>query len=284
MHSCEIPHRDPAKKTTLIIAVRGERKIGDARFVADVKRLVEAQMAYFGGSHPAPRQFLALHFVSSGGFPIPAFNHRAPGHDTIIGIHSAARRQDDFEFLGMLAHEHLHNWYPNVMRSNMGAWFMEGLNDYVAYRGVHAAGIHSDEQFAGMLSKWHRQYRWCVENKDKRLMPYRRGMFAGLVFDVELRRALAGKAGLRDLLLGMLRAKPAGGVASREDFVAMAQKLTGKDFAPLYQELVEADRIIDLPRFLEGSGFRLGEDKVALRLDPQTEPEKAFLKRLLSDE
>jgi len=285
VQTCDIPHRDPAKKTTLVVAFRGERKIDDARFVADVRQLVAAQMAYFGGSHPARRQFLALHFVPPGRqFPIPAFNRRTPAQDTILAMHHTSRPQDDFEFLGMLAHEHLHNWYPNVMRSDLGAWFMEGLNDYVAYRGLHAAGIHSAGQFAGMLSKWHREYHWCVERKDRRLMPYRRGMFAGLVFDLELRRASAGKAGLRDLLLGMLQTKPADGVVSRDDFLAMAQKLTGKDFAPLYQELVEADKAIDIPRFVEGSGFRLGDDKVALRLDPRSEPEKAFLKRLLSDE
>ena len=67
-------------------------------------------------------------------------------------------RRKHFEFLGMLAHEHLHNWYPNAMRSDLGPWFMEGLNDYVAYRGLLANGLHTREQFSGMLSKWHREY------------------------------------------------------------------------------------------------------------------------------
>ena len=157
-------------------------------WVEELKRLMRGQMDYFGGSHPAPIQFLALHLLPASTRPrIPAYNRRAPGHDTVLALHTQDHPWESFEFLGMLAHEHLHNWYPNAMRSDLGPWFMEGLNDYVAYRGLLANGLHTREQFSGMLSKWHREYEMCVRTKNERLMPYRRGMVAAWVFDIELR-------------------------------------------------------------------------------------------------
>jgi len=78
--------------------------------VEEFKRLVRGQMNFFGGSHPAPVQFLALHLLPKGAKArIPAFNRRVPGHDTILALHTPARSRRHFEFLGMLAHEHLHN-------------------------------------------------------------------------------------------------------------------------------------------------------------------------------
>jgi len=285
VHTFDVAHRDASQRTTVLVALRGERQIDEARLVRDLQRLVEGQMAFFGGSHPAPRQFLALHFIPpQRRVNVPAFNRRAPGHDTVLAFHSSSRPQDDFEFLGMLAHEHLHNWYPTVMRSSLGPWFMEGLNDYVAYRGLYVSGVHNAAQFTGMLSKWHREYHWCLRNPRHPLMPYRRGMLAGWVFDIELRRSSGGKHGLRDVLLGLLENRPESGVVGRTEFLAMMQRRTGKDMAPLYEELVERAEPIPLARFLEGTGFRLADDKVGIRIDPADEPQKAFLQRLLSDE
>ena len=103
-----------------------KRDWADKEFVDEFKRLVRGQMNYFGGGHPAPVQFLTLHLLPKGGKSrIPAFNRRAPGHDTVLALQAKPRKH--FEFLGMLAHEHLHNWYLYTMKSDLGPWFMEGL-------------------------------------------------------------------------------------------------------------------------------------------------------------
>lgn len=283
-HSFELAHRGSDVVTKCYVAVRGERDWDDDEFYAELKRLMRGQMDYFGGTHPAPIQFLALHLLPKGSQPsIPAFNRRSPGHDTVLALHTPARPRQHFEFLGMLAHEHLHNWYPNAMRSDLGPWFMEGLNDYVAYRGLLANGLHSREQFSRMLSKWHREYEMCVRTNNQRLMPYRRGMVAAWVLDIELRRATGGEHGLTDVLLRLIQEKPEGGIVQRQHLLAMLKKISGKDMEPLYQHLVEDEGAIDLAKYLEGSGFRIVEKTRAIEIAPETEAEKTLFEAILSE-
>ncbi len=283
-HSFDLKHRGSDASTKCYVAIRGERDWDDAEFIGELGRLMRGQMNYFGGSHPAPVQFLALHLLPEGAQPrIPAFNRRAPGHDTVLALHTPERSRQHFEFLGMLAHEHLHNWYPNAMKSDLGPWFMEGLNDYVAYRGLLANGLHTREQFGGMLSKWHREYEFCVRTNNERLMPYRRGMIAAWVFDIELRRATSGKDGLTDVLMKLIQEKPAEGKVQRKHFLAMLKKVSGEDMEDLYKHVVEDDGAVDLAKHLEGTGFRIVEKSRAIEIDPQTDAEKALFKAILSE-
>ena len=78
------------------------------------------------------KQQLAVTCTIQGyeGKPIRQFESRGMREKvTVLALHTPARPRKHFEFLGMLAHEHLHNWYPNAMRSDLGPWFMEGLTD-----------------------------------------------------------------------------------------------------------------------------------------------------------
>lgn len=279
----ELAHSGSDAVTKVHVSVRGERDWDDGEFVRQLRGLVRGQMDFFGGEHPAPVQFVALHILPKGeNARIPAFNRRAPGHDTVLALHTAHRSPEDFEFLGMLAHEHLHNWYPNVMKSDLGPWFMEGLNDYVTYRGLQANGLHSREQFAAMLSKWHREYYYCLERGDKMLMPYRRGMLAAWVFDIELRRATEGRRGLTDVLRNLIGSKPEGGVVQRSHFVTMLKKVSGRDMESLYKHLVEDDGAVDLAKYLEGSGFRMAANR-DIEINPETDEQKKLFDALLSE-
>lgn len=281
-YSFELPHQGSDASTKFHVAIRGARDWGDREFVDEYKRLVRGQMNFFGGGHPAPVQFLALHLLPKGGKSrVPAFNRRAPGHDTVLALQAKPRQ--NFEFLGMLAHEHLHNWYPNAMKSDLGPWFMEGLNDYVAYRGLLANGLHTREQFSGMLSKWHREYHYCIDRNDERLMPYRRGMIAAWVFDIEIRRATGGRNGLTDLLLKLIEEEPAGGIVQRRHFLAMLEEVSGKEMEALYKQLVEDHVAIDLASHLVGTGFRIAAKAHAIEISPETDAEKKLFDAILSE-
>jgi len=279
----DLGHRGSDSSTRFYVAIQGERSWDDKAFVEEFKRMARGQMDYFGGSHPAPIQFLALHLLPKGQDPgVPGFNRRVPGHDTVLALHTPQRPRDHFEFLGMLAHEHLHNWYPNAMRSDLGPWFMEGLNDYVAYRGLLASGLHSRKQFSGMLSKWHREYEWCIRTKNARVMPYRRGMIAAWVLDIELRRTTNGKHGLTDVLLDLLDNKPLEGIVQRSHFLARLRKFSGEDMEPLYKRLVEDSVTIDLAPFLAGTGFSI-DGKRNILINPESELEKKLFDAILSE-
>jgi predicted metalloprotease with PDZ domain len=159
---------------------------------------------------------------------------------------------------------------------------MEGLNDYVAYRGLLANGLHTREQFSGMLSKWHREYVWCVHTGNQRVMPYRRGMIAAWVFDIQLRRATDGKHGLTDVLLDLIRDKPPGGVVQRAHLVARLNKFSGEDMEALYEHLVEDDSAIDLAKYLAGTGFSIAKNR-NIEIRPETESEKKLFEAILSE-
>jgi len=283
-YSFDLQHKGGDASTKCHVAIRGKRDWKDQEFVDEFKRLVRGQMNYFGGSHPAPVQFLALHLLPKGARPrIPAFNRRVPGHDTILALHTPARPRQHFEFLGMIAHEHLHNWYPYTMKSDLGPWFMEGLNDYVAYRGLLANGLHTRKQFTGMLSKWYREYLYCLKRNDQRLMPYRRGMIAAWVFDIELRRATQGRRGLADVLRSLIDSKPEGGIVRRSHFLAMLNKVSGKNMEALYRHLVEDDGAIDLAAHLNGTGFLISAKTPAIEIRPESDAEKKLFEAILSE-
>jgi len=279
----ELPHKNSDKVTRVHVAIQGKYNWDEKQFVDDFKRLVRGQMDFFGGDHPVPIQFLALHVLPDGQrVRTPGFNRRAPDHDSVLAVHTAKISPKDFGFLGMLAHEHLHNWYPHTMKSDLGLWFTEGLTDYVAYRGLLANGLHDQTQFTSMLSQWFREYHYCIRTNDQNLMPYRRGMLAAWIFDIELRRATDGKHGLTDVLQNLIASKPAGGIVQRKHFVTMLKKISGKDMEQLYKSLVEDETTIDLAKHLDGTGFGISP-KGAITINPKTTSEKKLFSAIMSE-
>ena len=64
--SFELAHAGGDATTKVHVAIRGDRDWDDGVFVEQFRRLVRGQMEFFGGTHPAPFQFLALHILSVG--------------------------------------------------------------------------------------------------------------------------------------------------------------------------------------------------------------------------
>ena len=249
-HTFTLPNTGSRSPTQYILSLHGERGDIDETYFSTMTRLIEAQVAYFGGAHPADHQCIALHILGKGIQPsVPSFNMRVPAHDSILALHTPNRPWGHFEFFGMLSHEHMHNWFPNVLRSDLGPWFMEGLNDYVAYRILEESEIHTSEQFLGMLNKWHREYIWCTKQTSTPLMPYRQGMIAAWVFDLEIQRATKGEKGLKNLLQILLNETPKNERVGRSHFVNALHTLIGPSADALYKTLIESDTPIALPGY-----------------------------------
>jgi predicted metalloprotease with PDZ domain len=252
----------------VVVNVRGPAPVDDRVLFDGIQRIVAGQSAYFARAPSLPIQAFALHFYGEDAPNIPGFNAGAPTHSTIVGFHTQSMDARNPELFGMLAHENLHSWIPLALRNELGAWFNEGLNDYVAYRALFDGGVHDMDQHVAFLDKWTREYRWLAQHDpESGAIPYRRGMLAGWVFDIELRRATNGDRGLRDVLITLLDRARAGERVSRSDFLDALRAVGGRDFSALYRELVEADAAIEIERHLEGSDFRLVEDgtRIAVR-------------------
>ena len=260
-----LPNKNREDPTRYVLILHGERSFKDEDFFATMKKMMQAQLDYFGGDHPAPVQAIALHLVGKGVNPgIPGFNRRAPSFDSILGVHSPKRPWGSFEFFGMLSHEHMHNWFPNVLRSDLGPWFMEGLNDYVSYGIMFDSGLHSAAQTSGMLSKWFREYQWCLRQEKHPLMPYRQGMIAAWVMDLEIQRATGKKKSLKNLIEHLLENTPRDQAVSRKEFVAALEALIGAPAETLYARLIESDEAIPLAKYLEETRYSIEDGKIRI--------------------
>jgi predicted metalloprotease with PDZ domain len=141
---------------------------------------------------------------------------------------------------------------------------MEGLNDYVSYGIMYDSGLHSREQTSGMLSKWFREYQWCLRQKDTPLMPYRQGMIAAWVMDLEIQRASDQKKSLKNLIAHLLENTPRDQAVSRKEFVAALEALIGPQAEALYARLIESDMAIPLEKYLEDTRYSIADGKILI--------------------
>ena len=111
----------------------------------------------------------------------------------------------------LLAHEIVHLW----QQFDAPAWFQEGVNDYLALRIAHEAGLVGDEALAEQLAEIDRAYRqnpqrerWTFAEEQLAAKPfgtsdgylaYRKGALVGLSLDRELRLRTAGRVDLAAL-------------------------------------------------------------------------------------
>jgi predicted metalloprotease with PDZ domain len=111
----------------------------------------------------------------------------------------------------LLAHEIVHLW----QQFDAPAWFQEGVNDYLALRIAHEAGLVGDEALGEQLAEIHRAYRdnphrqrWTFAEEQLAAKPfgtsdgylaYRKGALVGLGLDRELRLRTNGRVDLAAL-------------------------------------------------------------------------------------
>lgn len=105
----------------------------------------------------------------------------------------------------LLAHELVHLW----QQYDAPPWFQEGVNDYVALRLAHEAGLLDDATYGGSLAAIEATYRnhphrrdWSFETElreaasfgpSDEYLAYRKGALVGLALDRELRLRTAGE-------------------------------------------------------------------------------------------
>ena len=156
----------------------------------------------------------------------------------------------------LLAHEMVHLW----QRFDAPQWFMEGVNDYMAIRLAHEAGLFDDERHMGHLAAIDSVYRthprraaWSFAEEEELAPPfgasdeylaYRKGALVGLALDRELRLRTAGEADLAALWRDMNAQARWGRVKwTGEEIAERAAKLAGGDvdrFFALYVDGTEA--------------------------------------------
>lgn len=174
----------------------------------------------------------------------------------------------------VLAHELLHFWngLSLVPENDQEEWLKEGVTDYLTITSMsnnHLINHAYVKQWLENLSRGQMvarraqgipgSVRDAAKNKHQNwLLVYGGGSIAGLALDIELRRASAEKVSLSQLMQVLYSDFALQGKKYQlKDIALAAQQLTGKDFHPLLQSLIENQNTPDLASIFSTLGLQL---------------------------
>ena len=240
------------------IAVWGRGNLDEARFADDVRRIVEAHGAFFGGL-PYERYLFIVHLSDKrrGGL------EHAGSTTLSMGRHAFFPRDSYEETLGLVSHEFFHVW--NVKRMRPAAfvpfdygreqytrllWWFEGATSYYEGLALCRAGLVPPERWLRTLGQgftalertpgarkmpveeasflaWVKHYRPDENSVNSAISYYLKGELVAFALDLALR---AEGSSLDDLLRALYRKHDGGGVP--EDGVEIeAARLLGVERA-----------------------------------------------------
>ncbi|HUP01001.1 MAG TPA: hypothetical protein VM737_05705, partial [Gemmatimonadota bacterium] len=201
-------------------------------------------------------------------FPMTSGNRNGP--HAIGFVHQVS--DGDPPGTRLLAHELVHLW----QQFDGPAWFQEGVNDYMALRLAHEAGLLDEEMLAGQLEAIDSIYRehpqhadWSFADEAREALPYgpsdaylayRKGALVGLSLDRELRLRTGGRADVA-LLWRAMNARAGWGHVqwTNEEIAARASALAEGSVSRFFDRYVHgtaelpppADLLANLPALPE---------------------------------
>lgn len=203
-------------------------------------------------------------------FPVTSGNRNGP--QSIGFVHSVPDSTPPSARL--LAHEVVHLW----QRYDAPQWFQEGVNDYMALRLAHEAGLMDDDQYAAQLGAVDAAYRahpnsgaWSFSDEDREggafgtsdaRLAYRKGAIVGLALDREIRLRTGGHADLSTLWREM-------NARARWGHVGW----TDADIASRSAAIAGGSMEVFFDRFVAGSGPVPGPEALLANLPPPPAPQ-----------
>lgn len=258
-----IVHRDLAGEM-LRVAVRGAWSFDDDALASMAAQIVLGHHRFL---ETAPEGFLVTllpltdgKYNSLGGTALDsAFAMFATDHASLA----------DFRYL--IAHEHLHKWFPGRLGGFASVqdpmepkryWFSEGFTDFYTWRRLLADGVISVDAFAAGWNAMLFAYAsspvrlepntqvgakfWADPFMQK--IPYQRGMMLAALWDHQLRSLSRGQLDLDDVILAMQRRAQAGGAPPADAlFPEVYAEISGISLADDLVRHVGAGEALALP-------------------------------------
>ena len=227
---CGVPHA---------LAVSGVQQADLARLCADLRRICEAQIQFFGQPAPFARYLFQLHVVGQG---YGGLEHRSStsliaSRDSLPGWQEPESPSAGYlELLGLCSHEYFHSWNvkrlkpiemlaPDLQREVHSEllWFFEGVTSYYDDLFLLRAGIIKPQQWLNLLSKtmtrylrtpgrfhqtvaassfdaWTRFYKQDENTLNAVVSYYLKGALVALSIDLTLRKLSENEVSLDDLM------------------------------------------------------------------------------------
>ncbi|MBI3347776.1 MAG: M61 family metallopeptidase [Burkholderiales bacterium] len=290
-----VPHR--------IVVAGAWPSFDGQRLLADVQRICEAQIAFWGGA-PFERYSFLLWAVDDGH---GGLEHRAStalicARRELPTAAEAQSPSDNYvRLLGLFSHEYFHAW--NVKRLRPAEfttfdyqrenytellWFFEGFTSYYDELMLLRAGLVDAPRYLKLLTAsvngvlgtpgrcvqplsqasfeaWTKYYRPDENSPNTASNYYAQGALVALCLDLSLR---ARKSSLDALMLRLWQSS-AGGPVSEADILAAVQVLGGDDVAGLLRRWVHGTDELPLRELLAAAGIDWrdeGRASVAQRL------------------
>lgn len=281
-----VPHR--------IVVAGAWPSFDGRRLLADVQRLCEAQIAFWGGA-PFERYSFLLWAVDDGH---GGLEHRASTalicarRELPTALEGAAPSDNYARLLGLFSHEYFHAWNVKRLRPAEFAtfdyqrenytdllWFFEGFTSYYDELFLRRAGLVDDARYLKLLAAsvngvlaapgrqvqplaqasfeaWTKYYRPDENSPNATSNYYAQGALVALCLDLSLR---ARKSSL-DLLMQRLWQASGGGPVSEADILAAVAALGGQPVAAQLHDWVHGTAELPLRALLKAQGVDWRED------------------------
>jgi len=289
--ACGVPHE---------VAITGRHDCDLDRLTADLKRVCEWQIRFFG--EPAPmRRYVFL--VTAVGEGYGGLEHRASTallcsrndlpHPGMKGLPEGYRT-----FLGLCSHEYFHTW--NVKRIKPAAfvpydldrenyttqlWAFEGITSYYDDLALLKSGVITLKDWLELVGKmignvhrgpgrlrqslaessfdaWSKFYRPDENTPNAVVSYYAKGALAALALDLTLRRETKGRISLDEVMRALWRRFGQTGAGVGDDDVRLiAEELSGLNLKRFFAETIHGTRDLPLAKLLAPFGIRLEWDK-----------------------
>lgn len=257
------------------VAITGRHRADVGRLCADLKRICEAEVAFFGGL-PDIERYLFLVMVVAEGYG--GLEHRAScsllcSRKDLPSAHDNGGQSEGYRgFLGLCSHEYFHTW--NVKQIKPAAfvpydlsreaytrqlWVFEGITSYYddlfllrsglidleGYLQLLAQGMSRVWMGAGRLKQsvaessfdaWIKFYRQDENSVNSIVSYYAKGAVIALALDLTIRKLTQNERSLDDVMLRLWREFGKGGVGLEEGEVErIAAEVAGSSLDDFFE-------------------------------------------------
>jgi predicted metalloprotease with PDZ domain len=275
--------------TRFEVALQGPTNVDRRRLLATLRKIVQTTGAMFSG-FPCQRYLFIIHALPARGGGL----EHADSCTLDIAGNSFEDEKGYQSFAELAAHEFFHAW--NVKRIHDRAlgpfdygkenytrllWFHEGFTEYMQGLVLVRAGLVTAERYLKDLAEdwtryrarpgrsvtslselsyeaWIKQYKPAENHVNRMVSYYDKGRWAGLILDLLLRSATAGRRGLPDLFSRLWLAHAAQGRAIDAAAIRReAEYLAGRSLSSYFRRFIDGTVELPVPELLRGAGVKV---------------------------
>lgn len=280
-------HRFRAGGTLFEVALHGRTNADVPRLLRDLKKIVSATGAIFGG-FPFDRYVFIIHALPTRG---GGLEHAASTTLDIAGL--SFEDEGGYQaFYELAAHEFFHAWNVKRIRDRVLGpfdytrenytrllWFHEGFTEYMEAVILLRAGLLSPRGYLSDLGEdwsryvgrpgrnvtplselsfeaWIKQYRPADNHHNRMVSYYEKGKWAALVLELLMREATSGRRGVAELFKRLWRdfgrkRRP----ITDSDIQATASALAGRSMRPFFTRYIHGSVELPVPALLRRAGI-----------------------------